>query len=578
MAVLLLMQNRGRVTAADLARELEVSVATARRDLEALSAAGVPVYPQPGRGGGWSLVGGARTDLSGLSATEARALFLLLGPATTDSGAARSALRKLVRALPQTFRADAEAAAGATMVDPTRWGDRERDRPALVDRLQDAVVARRRVRLTYGGRTGERTERLVDPWGLVDKDEVWYLVAGTDRGQRTFRVDRIVAAEATDGRFDRPNEFALDEAWRRVVGEVEAKRSTTSATVLIDTRFAPILRDHFGRHCHPDGRTDDGRARLRVSAPTALDIARTLAGWGFLVEVVDPDAVRAELAHIGAELTARHAVNMSVEVRKLRAVAAPEEENLMATFSQSDDLRNAEFRDVNLRGARFVECDLSGVVMRGVDIAGSDIDAPWLSEDGSVLRVNGVDVAPFVDTELNRRFPGRAERRAADPDGLRSAWAALERTWAATLDRAAAMPAGTVDVTVDGEWSFAQTLRHLVLATDMWLGRAIMELEQPFHPLGLMHTGNDAFDMSVFTTHTPTYAEVLEARADRVSMVRDVLARITPEDLAAARRNPHNPEHPQTVRSCLHVILEEEWEHHRFAVRDLDAIEVGPGA
>ncbi|MFC7484869.1 helix-turn-helix transcriptional regulator [Luedemannella flava] len=99
VAVLLLMQNRGRVTAADLARELEVSVATARRDLEALSAAGVPVYPQPGRGGGWSLVGGARTDLSGLSATEARALFLLLGPATTDSGAARSALRKLVRAL-----------------------------------------------------------------------------------------------------------------------------------------------------------------------------------------------------------------------------------------------------------------------------------------------------------------------------------------------------------------------------------------------------------------------------------------------------------------------------------------------
>ncbi len=157
----------------------------------------------------------------------------------------------------------------------------------------------------------------------------------------------------------------------------------------------------------------------------------------------------------------------------------------MATFSQADDLQKAEFRGVNLSGARFVESDLSGVVMRGVDIARADIDAPWLFEDGNVLLVNGVDVAPFVDAELNRRFPGRAERRAEDPDGLRAAWAALERTWAATLDRVAAMPAGTVDISVGGEWSFAQTLRHLVHATDMWLGRGILELEQPFHPLGL---------------------------------------------------------------------------------------------
>jgi hypothetical protein len=258
-------------------------------------------------------------------------------------------------------------------------------------------------------------------------------------------------------------------------------------------------------------------------------------------------------------------------------LAALDEEEFMATFSQSDDLRNAEFRGANLSGARFVDSNLSGVVMRGVDIAGSDIDAPWLFEDGSVLRVNGIDVAPFVDAELNRRFPGRAERRATDPDGLRAAWAALERTWAATLQRAAAMPAGTVDISVDGEWSFAQTLRHLVLATDMWLGRGIMELEQPFHPLGLRDSGSDdGFDMSVFTTDTPTYAEVLEARAGHVSMVRDFLAAVTPEGLVAARKNPHRPEYPETVRSCLHVILEEEWEHHRFAVRDLDAIGAKP--
>src|SRR3954470_5823074 len=132
----------------------------------------------------------------------------------------------------------------------------------------------------------------------------------------------------------------------------------------------------------------------------------------------------------------------------------------MATFGASDDLRDAEFRGTKLTAARFVDCDLSGVVMRGVDIAGADVDAPWLFEGGSGLRVNGVDVAPFVDAELNRRFPGRAARRATDPDGLRAAWSALEHTWAATLNRVAAMPAGTVDRSVGGEWSFAQTLRH----------------------------------------------------------------------------------------------------------------------
>ena len=99
---------------------------------------------------------------------------------------------------------------------------------------------------------------------------------------------------------------------------------------------------------------------------------------------------------------------------------------------------------------------------------------------------------PFVEAELNQRFPGRAQRQAGDPDGLRAAWAALERTWAATFERAAAMRAGTVDVSVDGEWSFAQTLRHLVLATDTWLGKAILRAEQPYHPLGLRDTGGDA--------------------------------------------------------------------------------------
>jgi hypothetical protein len=247
----------------------------------------------------------------------------------------------------------------------------------------------------------------------------------------------------------------------------------------------------------------------------------------------------------------------------------------MATFTRSDELQGAEFVDADLRGARFVGADLSGVVMRGVEVAEADIDAPWLS-DGTFLRVNGVDVIPFVEAELNRRFPGRADRRAGDPEGLRAAWATLERTWAATLERVAAMPGGTVDVSVGGEWSFAQTLRHLVLATDMWLGRGILRTAQPFHPLGLRDAGTEAdggLDRSIFTTATPSYAEVLEARAGRVAMVRDFLAAVTPDELAETRSNPHDPDHQESTLSCLHVILEEEWEHHRYAVRDLAAIE-----
>ena len=233
----------------------------------------------------------------------------------------------------------------------------------------------------------------------------------------------------------------------------------------------------------------------------------------------------------------------------------------MTTFSGSDDLR----------GARFVGTDLSGAVMRGVELDGADLDSPWLSE-ARFLRVNGVDVVPLVEAELDRRFPGRSGRKATDPDGLRSAWAALERTWTATLARAAALPPGTVDRSVDGEWSFAQTLRHLVFATDLWLGKAVLESEQPFHPLGLRHDESDPFELEGSTTGPPSYDDVLDARASRVAMVRDLLADVTLDELGAPRRNPHDPDHPETTLSCLHVILEEEWEHHRYAVRDLDVL------
>jgi len=234
-----------------------------------------------------------------------------------------------------------------------------------------------------------------------------------------------------------------------------------------------------------------------------------------------------------------------------------------------------EFVDADLRGARFTRVDLSGAVMRAVMLDGADLDAPWLLEGGASLLVNGVDVAPLVEAELNRRMPGRDLRRADDPEGLRVAWAALERAWASSLDRVAAMPAGTVDVSVDGEWSFSQTLRHLVMATDTWLRGAVLGIAQPYHPLGQPNAEyeTDGYDMSVFAPGVPDFADVLAARADRAAMVREVLAGVTSEALDEARPNPWAPDHAETVRSCLQVILEEEWEHLRFALRDLDAIE-----
>ena len=306
VATVLLMQSRGRVTAAELAAELGISVATARRDLEALSAAGVPVYPQPGRGGGWQLVGGARTDLSGLTAAEAQALFLLAGPAASTAPEVKSGLRKLVRALPSTFRADAEAAADAVLIDSAGWGESDKEPPALVRELQTAVVRRRKVRLSYAGRSGPPSQRLIDPWGLVDKDDIWYLIAGTSNGRRTFRANRIVEAVVTDQPAERPDDFQLAQAWQEVVAEMEQRRSLVQATVLIEGRFVPVLQSHYGRHCEVLGTWDDGRVRVRVASHMARSIAEQLAGWGNAVEVLEPVEVRSELARIGAELVRRY--------------------------------------------------------------------------------------------------------------------------------------------------------------------------------------------------------------------------------------------------------------------------------
>jgi hypothetical protein len=233
------------------------------------------------------------------------------------------------------------------------------------------------------------------------------------------------------------------------------------------------------------------------------------------------------------------------------------------------DLRGAEIGGADLRGAWLREVDLSSAHIRGADLTGTEIDG-----EINGLTIHGIEVAPLVEAELDRRHPERAVLRAHDADAFRAGWAGLEAMWEPTIARVTAMPAGTVDLSVDREWSFAQTLRHLVFATDVWLGDAIQDREQPYHRYGEPYSGwrDRASEVGIEVDAHPPYQDVLEMRSDRVGMVRDYLTSVTDDQLAEGGHQPFFVSHPFTVRDCLRIIVNEEWHHHRYAVRDLDAI------
>ncbi len=303
VATLLFLQARGRVTATEVAAELEVSVKTARRDLEALSIAGIPVYSQPGRGGGWTLVGGARTDLSGLTAAEARTLFLVAGPSSAVTPEAKAALRKLVRALPETFRAEAEKAASAIVLDPAGWGGTRPSTPPHLEALQHAVIEGVQVRLGYTDATGASTERVVHPLGLVSKGTTWYLVADTAAGRRTFRVWRVRSVELTGDPVVRPADFDLQQAWEEIVTTLDERRGLRHVVALADPSLVRWLRVHFGTRLTAAPPGDDGRVPVDIGFPPSHDDpARELAGYAAGIEVLEPEEVRSRLAEIGEAL------------------------------------------------------------------------------------------------------------------------------------------------------------------------------------------------------------------------------------------------------------------------------------
>ncbi|MFB9237395.1 DinB family protein [Plantactinospora siamensis] len=244
----------------------------------------------------------------------------------------------------------------------------------------------------------------------------------------------------------------------------------------------------------------------------------------------------------------------------------------MTDFAHAD-LRGATFDYTDLTGARFREANLTGVVMRGVELVDVDIDG-YLEN----LVVNGVDVVPLVNAELDRRYPDRARMRPTDPAGFREAWDIVERLWDGTVERARRLPAERLHESVDGEWSFIETLRHLVNATDCWVRRAVEGDPAPWHPLGLPWDGMpDTPGMPRDRAARPSLDTVLDIRRDRMGTVRRIIEGLTDESLDRLTEPVEGPGWPPAdsypVRKCLSVVLNEEWEHRLFAERDLAVLE-----
>ena len=251
-------------------------------------------------------------------------------------------------------------------------------------------------------------------------------------------------------------------------------------------------------------------------------------------------------------------------------------ENMTGSRFEDVLLADAQFHRADLTGASFRLVDLTGVTIRGAALVNMDLSG--MIEN---LRVNGVDVVPLVEAELNRRYPERAKMSPADAAGYREAWDILERLWSETVERARGLAPELLHERVDGEWSFIETLRHLVFATDAWVKRAILGVPSPWDPLDLPHDEMpDEPSVPRDLGARPSLDEVLALRVDRMATVRQVLAGLTDEKLAGMTEPVMEPGYPEpgsfAVRRCLQAILNEEWEHRLYAERDFDALEASP--
>jgi hypothetical protein len=243
----------------------------------------------------------------------------------------------------------------------------------------------------------------------------------------------------------------------------------------------------------------------------------------------------------------------------------------------STEYLGARFDVADLRGARFTDCDMTGVTVRDCWLVNVSISG-YLSN----VTVNGVDVTEFVGAELDRQHPERVQfRNCQTADDVRAMWDTIERLWAQAIERAGQLPAAAVDQQVNEEWSFAQTLRHLVFITDAWASRTVLDQELPYHQFGLpqsWYPAADAAALGIDLTVQPGYAEILAARADRMTVIRRIVASLTDDGLRRPCQRspaPGYPDEERTVIDCIAVVMDEEIEHYRFAVRDLAMLEAG---
>ena len=256
----------------------------------------------------------------------------------------------------------------------------------------------------------------------------------------------------------------------------------------------------------------------------------------------------------------------------------------MADFA-GDDLSGSRFERVDLSGTEFVAADLSHTMFRGVDLSGvvmrgvELVDARIEGQIQNVL-VNGVDIAPLVNAELDRRDPDRVKMRPTDPTGFREAWDIVERLWDGTVNRARGLDPELLHRSVDGEWSFIETLRHLVFATDAWVRRAILGDPSPWDALDLpWDEMPDIPGIPRDREIRPSLDEILAIRRDRMRTVRTVVDSLTDESVAThtepVKGTGWPPPKSFPVRECLLIVLDEEWHHRQFAERDLNALEAG---
>lgn len=240
------------------------------------------------------------------------------------------------------------------------------------------------------------------------------------------------------------------------------------------------------------------------------------------------------------------------------------------------DLTNATFRDVDLRGAQIRGALMMGASLRGVVL--TDVQIYGAFEN---VTINGIEVGPYVSEQLDLRYPERAAMRPTEPEGFRRAWEMLSDLWDGTLARARTLPEEQLNISVDGEWSFLQTLRHLSFATAAWLHRAVLGDPAPWHPLDLPWDEAPRWEgVPADRAARPPMAEVLALWESRVADLTAYLATVTADDLERTADTPDDemgfPPTGLTIAACLRVILDEHWEHRLYAERDLEALGADP--